>query len=69
VISCIVRHKPRIEPKFHQMEMLIGAGRSIIILFIGFMRGWCFRVGLNIRVGLEGPEGAGRAEANFCYYD
>lgn len=32
------------EPKFHQAEMLDGAGRSIRELLIIFSRGWDFRI-------------------------
>lgn len=35
----ISRQRPRREPKFHQAERLIGAGRSIILLLRGVMRG------------------------------
>lgn len=40
----ITKHSPRSEPKFHQMEMLDGAGRSIRVWFIIFSRGWIFRI-------------------------
>lgn len=29
VAICAIKHNPRSEPKFHQAEMLIGAGRSM----------------------------------------
>jgi hypothetical protein len=44
------RHRPRREPKFHQAEMLIGAGRSTSALLAILMAGWDFRRGLNILI-------------------
>lgn len=32
-ISWIIKHRPKIDPKFHQLERLTGAGKSIIALF------------------------------------
>lgn len=40
----IIRHKPRREPKFHQVEMLDGVGRSIRELLIILNRGWVLRM-------------------------
>lgn len=39
VMSCMVKHMPRIEPKFHQIERLIGAGRSRKLVFTIEMSG------------------------------
>lgn len=35
----ITRHRPSREPKFHQDDRLLGAGRSIKLLFTGEMAG------------------------------
>lgn len=40
---CVVRQIPRRDPKFHQVEMFGGVGRSIRELLIVFSRGWDFR--------------------------
>lgn len=48
MISCTTRHRPNRDPKFHQIERFIGAGRSTNEKFITFNRGWCFRIGLCI---------------------
>ena len=37
------KHKPNNEPKFHQAEILIGAGRSIKASLIILIRGWVLR--------------------------
>ena len=42
--------RPNSEPKFHQPERLIGAGRSIKAELIILISGWCLRIGLNILV-------------------
>lgn len=34
------RQRPRIEPKFHQIEILMGAGRFRRLFFIRRGRGW-----------------------------
>ena len=39
VINWIVKQRPRIEPKFHQIERLIGAGRSRRLCFSVLYRG------------------------------
>ena len=39
----IIRQSPRSEPKFHQTEMLEGAGRSARASFAIFSRGCVFR--------------------------
>lgn len=44
-----IKQSPRREPKFHQMEMLAGVGRSITASFAILSRGWVFRR-LAIRV-------------------
>ena len=41
---CIIKQIPNREPKFHQSEILIGAGRSTRALFIIFIKGWILRV-------------------------
>lgn len=38
-----IRHNPNSEPKFHQAEMLEGAGRSTKASFAIFSKGWVFR--------------------------
>ena len=40
----VMRKTANREPKFHQAEMLDGAGRSIRELLIIFSRGWDFRM-------------------------
>jgi len=44
------------EPKFHQIDRLGGAGRSTKALFAIFAKGWDLRSGVNILI--EGPQGA-----------
>jgi hypothetical protein len=39
----VIKHRPKIDPKFHQEEMLMGAGRSIRALLAILVRGWCLR--------------------------
>lgn len=41
---CVARQIPRRDPKFHQMEMFEGVGRSIRELFTIFSSGWDFRM-------------------------
>lgn len=41
---CVAKQMARREPKFHQAEMLEGAGRSIRELLIIFSRGWDLRM-------------------------
>jgi hypothetical protein len=38
------------EPKFHQVDRLGGAGRSTKALFAIFAKGWDLRIGVNILV-------------------
>lgn len=38
-----IKHITKREPKFHQAEMLEGAGRSIRLSLTIFRRGWVFR--------------------------
>lgn len=45
------RHSPRRDPKFHQIERLHGAGRSISEEFTIRMRGCVFRIGWDIKLG------------------
>jgi hypothetical protein len=54
VISWITRQRPRMEPKFHQMDRLMGAGRSIIKLFIILINGWDLRKGAEDWQGVMG---------------
>jgi len=44
----ITRHNPSNDPKFHQVDKLLGAGRSNKLPFITLITGWIFRMGLNI---------------------
>jgi len=39
----VTRHNPKMDPKFHQAEILIGAGRSTKALLAILIRGWVFR--------------------------
>lgn len=48
---CAAKHRPRSEPKFHQTEMLEGAGRSTNASLAIFISGWVFRR-LAIRVSI-----------------
>ena len=41
---CVAKQMARREPKFHQAEMLEGAGRSIRELLMIFSRGWDLRM-------------------------
>lgn len=36
---CIIKHRPNNEPKFHHLEILEGAGKSIKALFIILNKG------------------------------
>lgn len=51
-----MRHSPSIEPKFHQIERFLGAGKSMSALLAILIAGCSFRIGLNILV--KGSEGA-----------
>jgi hypothetical protein len=44
----MIKQRPNKDPKFHQPEILIGAGRSTKALFIILNKGWLLRWGLNI---------------------
>lgn len=44
----MIKHNPNKEPKFHQAEILEGAGRSTRALFAIFNKGWVFRNDLDI---------------------
>jgi hypothetical protein len=44
----IIRRRPKRDPKFHQMEIFIGAGRSTIAVFKILRRGAFLRAGANI---------------------
>jgi len=50
---CITRHRPSIDPKFHQIDKFLGAGRSTSLAFTILKAGWDFRRGLNIVVWTE----------------
>lgn len=41
---CVARQSNSREPKFHHVEILDGAGRSINALLIVLRRGWVFRM-------------------------
>lgn len=41
---CVIRQTASRDPKFHQAEMLEGAGRSTKELLIIFSRGWDLRM-------------------------
>lgn len=41
---CVIRQTPRRDPKFHQIEMFDGVGRSIRELLMIFSRGWFLRM-------------------------
>lgn len=45
---CTTRHNPRSDPKFHKVDKLTGAGRSISDPLITLIRGCVCRRGLNI---------------------
>ena len=36
---CVIKQRPTIDPMFHQMDRLAGAGRSISLLFTILIRG------------------------------
>jgi hypothetical protein len=36
---CVIKHRPKIDPKFHQKEMLEGEGRSTKELFMILIKG------------------------------
>lgn len=40
---CMTRHSPSNEPKFHQVEMFDGVGRSIKESLMIFSSGWFLR--------------------------
>lgn len=43
VMICSIKQAPNNDPKFHQMEMLDGLGRSISELLMILIIGWVFR--------------------------
>lgn len=45
VISWIPRQAPSKDPKFHMVERLGGAGKSIRALLIALKIGWVWRIG------------------------
>lgn len=55
VKSCVIKHKPNKDPKFHHAEILTGAGRSTRAWFRIFNKGCVER-----RVDIEGT--------TKCYY-
>ena len=66
VTICATRQRPNKEPKFHQIDKLLGAGKSTNLLLAIFAKGWVFRNGINILL-IEGSEGGRGAWANFNY--
>jgi hypothetical protein len=44
----VIKHRPRIDPKFHHAEMLIGAGKSTSALLAILIKGWYFRADVII---------------------
>ena len=64
VATWIMRHNPRSEPKFHQIDKLFGAGRSTRAWFKILIAGFLFRIGLNIGVF----EWAKRPFCYICYF-
>ena len=42
------KQRPSNEPKFHQIERLFGAGKSITALFAILAKGWDLRMGIDI---------------------
>lgn len=48
VMTWMTRQRPNMDPKFHQIDRLLGAGRSISLLLAILIAGWVFRIGLNI---------------------
>lgn len=40
---CVIKQRPRREPKFHHAEIFEGAGRSTNAPFAILRRGWVFR--------------------------
>lgn len=50
VIIWIIKQRPNKEPKFHQAEILIGAGKSTKALLAIFNRGCLDRKGLCISI-------------------
>lgn len=45
VISCIIRHNPSNDPKFHHIESFLGVGRSTSDPLIIRNKGCLFRIG------------------------
>lgn len=43
VAICVIRHRPSRDPKFHQIEMFDGVGRSIRESLMIFSKGWFLR--------------------------
>jgi len=56
----IIRHSPRREPKFHEIEMLAGTGRStkaeLIILRVGCVLSKDYILFFKIKVALNPPQ-------------
>ena len=57
VIIWIIKHNPRRDPKFHQIDRLEGAGRSTRDLFIILRRGCVLRRGWYIIIKKMGVKG------------
>jgi hypothetical protein len=66
---CVIKHNPNNDPKFHQLEIFEGAGRSIKALFIILNKGCIFRIGLFInliaRLKIFGAYGALKNISSF----
>lgn len=43
VTNWVIKQSPSKEPKFHQIEMFEGEGKSTKELLAILIRGWCFR--------------------------
>lgn len=53
VMICVIKHRPNREPKFHQVEMFDGVGRSTRESLMIFSRGWFLRILGVIRFNSE----------------
>jgi len=47
---CKKRNRPNKEPKFHNREIFIGAGRSVSLVDMIFISGWSFRTGFIVNM-------------------
>ena len=60
VIIWTIKHRPKSEPKFHQIDKLLGAGRSTKEELIILIAGWDLRMGLNIKIRYKSYENGRR---------